>query len=130
MNNSSAAISLTVDRSGIIDLLAKTQQAIRMTAGFMHSAGQVRNSIMAELIGAYIESLAVGWEKDLDLILIEQLQPLVLSLAQAGGEDDLEETAETLAKQLETFKNIIKQAKATESGEEILIISEESGSIN
>ncbi len=105
------ALTLTVDRAGILDLLGKTKIALQVTASFMRSTNQVVESIVAEVLGAYIEALASALEQDLDEVVVQQLEPLILTLAEAGGDETLAESGEILQGQIREFIEMIELVK-------------------
>lgn len=108
------AIKLEVSRSGVIDSLARISQALHITAHFMRADEQERNAITTEMVSYYLEALAAGLEQDSDESIAQQLVPLVIGLAQAGGEEDLEERAGVLQKQVQAGIEAIGKAREEE----------------
>ena len=119
---------MTVNRDGIVDLLARTHQALRITAGMMREQGLIKDSIAAEGCGAFIEALAAALEHDIDEVLVAQLVPLIKALAQATGDENYETESTLLQEQVNEFIHMIRLARGTDN--DPLEITIESGTIN
>lgn len=115
MNIKESSISLTVNRTGVIDLLVKTKQALELTAGFMRSSGMVIDSIVTHVLSAYIETLAAAMEQDLDEQIVQQLKSLVIPLAVASGDPEIDEQSKILDHQIDQFTEVIRQIKGMQA---------------
>lgn len=124
------ALTLTIDRDGVFDLLTKTKLALQMTASFMRSTHQIKDGIITEVLAAYIEALVSALEQGLDTVVVQQLEPLILTLAQAGGDETLAETGELLQAQIKEFIEIINESKSEDHQDEPLLIDLGDDTIN
>lgn len=120
MNETS--VNLTVDRNGIVDLLIKNSQALRITAELLKSLGMMKDSAMAEISGAYLEALAAALERDIDEALVAQFVPLIRALAVAMGDEDIEEQQKVLQEQTDEIINMIKQSRGQINEEPLAIM--------
>jgi hypothetical protein len=115
------AITLTVNKEGILDLLAKTGQTLHIAAMFLKQTGNVVDSIAAEVCSSYLEALAAGLEHNLEEQVIRQLMPLTIALAKATGEEGVEENTEVLKGQIEEMVQMVKEARETKEPYLILV---------
>ncbi len=117
------SINLTLNRNGLVDLLIKTQQAFQITAKLIADASP-KDSIAAELVGAYLEALAASLEHDIDETLAKQLPPLVKAFAKATGDEDYEHEGRVLDAQVAEFVNIIEEIRGKANKEPIMVVGD------
>lgn len=83
-----------------------------------------KDSIVAELLGAYLEALAASLEHDIDETLAKQLPPLVKAFAAATGDTDYEHEGKVLEAQIAEFVNIIEEIRGKTDKEPLQVMGD------